>query len=116
MVRRELRFGGGSRKAGAASAGPRHETNMIPIHRLLARIRWDVNLARSDFSLGYWDRVASRVRRVGLRDVCWDAENPSFFDVTDANGIAHEIPFHRVREVWRDGKLIWKRSPPGDLG
>jgi uncharacterized protein (UPF0248 family) len=23
----------------------------------------------------------------------------------------HEVPFHRVREVYRDGVLIWQRPP-----
>ena len=87
---------------------------MTPIHELLARIRWDAAFAKAQFGIGYWDRVAGQVQHVDLRDIAWDAENPSFFDLVDEEGQTHSIPFHRVREVWRDGELIWQRHPPGE--
>jgi len=31
------------------------------------------------------------------------------FTAIAADGAAHEVPFHRVREVHRDGELIWQR-------
>jgi uncharacterized protein (UPF0248 family) len=31
------------------------------------------------------------------------------FEVLDESGQARRIPFHRVREVWRDGVVIWQR-------
>lgn len=87
---------------------------MIPIHELLSRIRWDPHYAASRFVIGYWDRVEGKVRHADLRQIGWDAENPSFFDLVDEEGVTHSIPFHRVREVWRDGALVWERHPPGD--
>lgn len=84
---------------------------MTPIHELLARIRWDANFAKGHFVIGYWDRVEDRVLRIDLGDIDWDADNPSFFDLVDSEGRAHAIPFHRVREVWHDGALIWQRHP-----
>lgn len=87
---------------------------MIPIHELLSRIRWDAKFAASHFVIGYWDRVAGKVLHADLREIAWDLDNPTFFDLVDGEGVAHSIPFHRVREVWRDGKLIWQRHPPGD--
>jgi uncharacterized protein (UPF0248 family) len=89
---------------------------MQPIHELLARIRWDADFAGSRFVIGYWDRVAGKVQRADLREIAWDADNPSFFDLTDEDGETHGIPFHRVREVWRDGALIWQRHPAGEPG
>lgn len=89
---------------------------MQPIHELLARIRWDPQFAQSRFRIGYWDRVAHAVLHADLREIAWDADNPSFFDLTDDDGLAHSIPFHRVREVWRDGSLIWQRHPAEDGG
>ena len=85
---------------------------MQPIHELFARIRWDADFARGRFVIGYWDRVAGHVVHVGLAEVAWDAENPSFFDIVDDECVQHSIPFHRVREVWRDGALIWQRQAP----
>lgn len=87
---------------------------MIPIHALLARIRWDAEFARARFVVGYWDRVARRVCRADLSEVTWDPDNPAFFDLTDAAGQLHSIPYHRLREVWRDGQLIWRRQPAGE--
>jgi uncharacterized protein (UPF0248 family) len=87
---------------------------MIPIHELLSRIRWDEAYATSRFVIGYWDRVANKVLHVDLREISWDRENPTFFDLVDEDGVTHGIPYHRVREVWRDGELIWERHPPGE--
>ncbi|MFH1494379.1 MAG: DUF504 domain-containing protein [Pseudomonadota bacterium] len=84
---------------------------MTPIHELLARIRWDASFSQGRFVIGYWDRLAGKVLRVDLREVAWDRDNPSFFDLIDEDGVDHGIPFHRVREVWRDGELIWQRHP-----
>ena len=82
---------------------------MIPIHQLLSRIRWDHEYGKGRFTIGYWDRVEGRVLHADLREITWDAENPAFFDIVDEEGAGHSIPFHRVREVWRDNELIWKR-------
>ncbi len=83
---------------------------MIPIHQLLSRIRWDEEYGKSRFRIGYWDRVEGKVLRADMSDITWDAENPAFFDLVDEEGACHSIPFHRVREVWRDGILIWART------
>ncbi len=88
---------------------------MTPIHELLTRVRWDPEFAGSRLVIGYWDRVQGTILHVDMREIAWDADNPSFFDLIDAEGRAHSIPFHRVREVWRDGNLIWQRHPAGDL-
>lgn len=85
---------------------------MQPIHELLARIRWDAEFSRGRFEIGYWDRVAREVRRVRLSELAWDADNPAFFDIADADGGRHSVPFHRVRRVWRNGILIWERKGP----
>lgn len=87
---------------------------MTPIHELLARIRWDAAFARSRFVIGYWDRMERKVMYADLREIAWDADNTAFFDLLDEEGVVHSIPFHRVREVWRDGALIWQRHPAGE--
>lgn len=87
---------------------------MQPIHELLARIRWDPEFAKSRFVIGYWDRIEHEILHVDLGGISWDADNRSFFDLTDEDGLTHSIPFHRVREVWRDGVLIWSRPPIGE--
>ena len=88
---------------------------MIPIHELLSRIRWDPQFSARRCVVGYWARVAGRVLYADLRESSWDADNPALFNLLDEKRVAHSIPFHRVREVWRDGGLIWQRHPAGDI-
>ena len=85
---------------------------MIPIHELLARIRWDPEFGQGRFELGYLDRVQRRILRVPLCELQFE---PGRFRFAGPDGSMHEVPFHRVREVYRDGALIWHRegSPAG---
>lgn len=83
---------------------------MQPIHELLSRIRWDPNFGRGEFVIGDWDRVAGTIRHVRLSDLGRDADNPELLTLVDEEGIAREIPLHRIREVWRNGQLIWRRD------
>jgi uncharacterized protein (UPF0248 family) len=69
---------------------------MIPIHRLLARIRFDAQFGRARFELAYLDRARKALVRLPLERM--------------------RVPYHRVRAVWRDGRLIWSRgAAPGKL-
>src|SRR5216117_3163277 len=75
---------------------------MIPIHELLNRIRWDAEFARGSFQLGYYDRAENRVILVPFSEVSFPPDGPELFQLTDAEGRTHRVPFHRVREVKRD--------------
>ena len=83
---------------------------MIPIHQLLNRIRWDHEFARGSFQLGYYDRAENRVLLVPFSDVSFPPDGPEMFQLTDAEGRTHRVPFHRVREVYKDSRRIWHRS------
>ena len=83
---------------------------MIPIHELLNRIRWDPEFAKGNFQLGYYDRAEDRVILVSLMEVSFPLESPQTFQLADAEGQIHRIPFHRVREVYRDSQRIWYRG------
>lgn len=63
---------------------------MIPLHRLLSRIRWDPEFGRGEMRA--------------------EADSHFCFEVTDEDGITHSVPYHRVKEVWKDGELIWHRE------
>jgi uncharacterized protein (UPF0248 family) len=82
---------------------------MMPIHILLNRLRWDPKFARDDFTLGYYDRVADRVILVPLKEVSFPDHTPNTFRLMDDEGRIHRVPFHRVREVYQDGRRIWQR-------
>jgi uncharacterized protein (UPF0248 family) len=83
---------------------------MVPLDRLLHRIRWDSEFGRGDFALGYEDRVLGREAIVAFSSVAFEPERPDTFTFIDDDGVPHHIPMHRVRTVYRDGAIIWSRS------
>lgn len=83
---------------------------MVPIHQLLSRIRWDKEFARSDFEIGYHDRVRNETIIIRFREIHFPENERRTFELVDDLGHHHRIPYHRVREVYKDGELIWKRS------
>ncbi len=57
----------------------------------------------------YLDRVKGTIEWAGLEDVVFPPGERRAFVPTEASGQERRIPFHRVREVWRAGQMIWKR-------
>lgn len=85
---------------------------MQPIHELLNRIRWDPALAGHRFTLAYDDHVTHRDVVVPFDGLRFDRETPGAFTIVDEEGIARHVPLHRVRAVYRDGDVIWRRPRP----
>jgi uncharacterized protein (UPF0248 family) len=83
---------------------------MVPIQHLLNRIRWDKGFGTSSFEIGYLDHVEQRIIRVPSRKIHFEEGNQFSFQLEDEMGEELSIPFHRIREVYRDGALIWQRS------
>jgi len=90
------------------AAAPASATG-IPIQKLLDRIRWDRAFGKGHFTIGYYDRKARQIVTVPLERVEIVPGNHFSFTAAEADGSIHEIPFHRVREVHRNGELIWQR-------
>ena len=84
--------------------------NMTPIRQLLNRIHWDQTFSQADFLIGYLDRIENRIIRAGLREIRFPEDTPDSFEVLDAEGQRHRVPFHRVKEVYRNGERIWQRT------
>jgi len=85
---------------------------MQPIHKVLSRLRWDPRFRIGRFALGYFDRIAGRVVVVPFETIRFSPGVRDHFDLWDEEGNLHRIPFHRVRCVYRDGRIIWERHPP----
>jgi uncharacterized protein (UPF0248 family) len=83
---------------------------MIPIHELINRIRWDEAFAKGYFVIGYYDRKNKKITRTPFLQIYLTQGNHFFFQVTNPDGSPHEILFHRVKAVHKDGKLIWYRE------
>jgi len=82
---------------------------MMPIHELLNRIRYDRVFGQGRFEIGYFDRLEGAIYRVALHSIRFPEGERRVFELCDAQGQVRRIPFHRVREVWRDGRRIWQR-------
>jgi len=83
---------------------------MIPIQDLLNRIIWDKEFGRGDFEIGYYDRVEERIIRVSFRMIELVPGDHFSFLLYGPEGETCSIPFHRVRQVYKDGQLIWHRG------
>lgn len=84
---------------------------MLPIHKLLQRIRWDPRFRQGKFEIGYYDRLLNRILVVPLETIQFPGTAPFVFELYDDQGELHCVPFHRVRRVYRNGRIIWERKP-----
>jgi uncharacterized protein (UPF0248 family) len=83
---------------------------LIPLHELLSRIRWDSEFGRGEFRIGYLDHRCNELVHVPLQAAQPAPESHFCFNVADEEGVMHSVPYHRVKEVWKDGALIWRRE------
>ena len=85
---------------------------MIPIQDVLHRIQWDPEFGNAQFVIGYSDRVGKRIVTVPFQRIRFASGEHFTFEAIEDDGSVHSVPLHRVREVWRDGVLIWHRETP----
>lgn len=83
---------------------------MQTVKELLDRIRWDEHLRQERFEVGYLDRVENKIIRVAFKELNFPSDDQFCFEVVDENEDVHSIPYHRVKEVYQNGKLIWHRE------
>lgn len=82
---------------------------MTPIHELLNRIRWDKDYGDAVFVIGYYDHIEDRIITVPLKELTFDKEDHFDFGLKDDEGEWQSIPLHRIRQVFRNGELVWER-------
>ncbi len=83
---------------------------METLHDLLSRVRWDPGFGTGSFELGIYDRMEHGIVRMPLARVRFEPGNRFACFLDDDDGQSRTVPLHRVREVYRDGRLIWKRG------
>ncbi len=69
----------------------------------------DKNFGSGQLEIGYLDRHEGTIQRVRLEELVFPKGERRVIELSDETGQVRRIPFHRVREVWRDGALIWQR-------
>jgi uncharacterized protein (UPF0248 family) len=79
---------------------------------LLARIRWDAEFGAAQFVIGYHDRLIRAEIKVPLERIRFAPAEHFAFEAETEDGAFHTVPYHRVRDVWRNGELIWHRDAP----
>jgi len=83
---------------------------MIPIHELLSRIRWDREFGRGHFEIGYFDHIKQKIIRVSIQEMLFQTGDHFSFQLQNEEGDVVTVPFHRIREVYKDGLPIWQRK------
>ena len=83
---------------------------MKPIQEHLNRILWDHEYAKANFIIGYYDRLEDKIIRLPFKELYFDDNDHFDFQILDEDGVTHTIPLHRIKELYRNGELIWSRS------
>lgn len=83
---------------------------MKPVQDMLNRIRWDKMWADDDFKIGYYDRVGQQVIIVAFQEIIFLKDDHFSFEVIDQEGELHSVPYHRIKAIYRNERLIWHRD------
>ncbi|MEJ2181753.1 MAG: DUF504 domain-containing protein [Gammaproteobacteria bacterium] len=83
---------------------------MKTAREILNQIRWDDRLTADSFAIGYYDRVEDEIVRVAFKEIQFPDDHHFLFEVVDEEGDLHSIPYHRVKEIYQNGRLIWHRN------
>lgn len=73
-------------------------------------MRWDRNFGAAQFAIGYYDRPSNAVIVVPFSSISFSSDDHFDFMLLDEEGALHTIPLHRIRQVFRNGELIWQRG------
>ena len=72
---------------------------------LLNKMRWDKNLKPEEYTIIYFDRIAEKTFEIPFNSM----GRKGNFITTLRHGQEVHIPLHRIRQVRRNGKVIWER-------
>ncbi len=78
----------------------------MTIKDLINKIKWNKNLNPDDYTLIYIDRIDKNKKKMNFTDI--EKIEGSFLMLTKEDKEVN-IPLHRIREVRKQGKLVWKR-------
>ncbi|MBI1969749.1 DUF504 domain-containing protein [Candidatus Woesearchaeota archaeon] len=79
---------------------------MKPIQDIVNRILHDASLQKEEYVLFYYDRIEKVLKEIPATSI---KKLEGTFLILHLEGEEVEIPLHRIREVRKEGKLIWKR-------
>lgn len=83
---------------------------MKTVQEILSRIRWDEDFAKNTFKIAYYDRVEDNLIIVGFNELQFSPDDRFGFYLIDQYGQTHSVPYHRVKAIYQNDKLIWHRN------
>ena len=75
---------------------------MLSCFNMLNKIKWDKNLNKQDYRLSYLDKINNKLIIINFNEIKEITKN--FITLEDK-----EIPMHRIKEIRKKDKSIWKR-------
>jgi len=78
----------------------------MEIKDLINKIKWDKREIPEQYSFFYVDRISGKMNEIGFNDI---KRIEGTFIIVEREGKEIEIPMHRIREVRKEGKLVWRR-------
>lgn len=78
---------------------------MKPIQDILNKIKWTGEDA-GKYTLGIYDRVKDAIFEIKMKDII--ALDKISMNIHQNNKEV-DIPFHRIRKVWKNNELVWER-------
>ncbi len=75
---------------------------MISCFEILNKIKWDKNLNKEEYKIYYLDNIKKKLIEIKFNEIKEITKN--FMILGDK-----EIPLHRIKEIRKKEKLIWKR-------
>ena len=79
--------------------------NNLSIKDLLNKIKWDEKENPDDYKIGYWDNVEKKLMFIKFDEIKKIEGNFLLLDREEET----YIPMHRIKEVKKKGKVVWKR-------
>lgn len=83
---------------------------MQPVHELLNRIHWDTEFGKGEFELWFLNHVGEQLLKLSFHNITFVPGDHYFFHYLDEEGTEHNVPFHRIKAVYKNGELIWHRE------
>ncbi len=72
---------------------------------LLNKIRWDSKLKPEEYTIVYFDRILEKSFEIPFTSI----SRQSTFIVIKKDNQEVNIPLHRIKQVKRNGKVVWER-------
>jgi uncharacterized protein (UPF0248 family) len=79
---------------------------MQSILQLLNKIKWDKRENPDDYILFYYDRIDNSKKQISYNEI---KRREGSFLIIERDNDELNIPLHRIREVRKKGRLVWRR-------